>query len=143
MLDVLQIIGVIVAIIAALASAYAVFSSELNRRLEARRLRVERVLDAALVLTEAAVRTQEAQGQGAAFDIARRRLWGELQVVGIKGFESTELMLRSTLKPGEVVGQSEAAIPEIGARLDELAPHPLFRRWIKRKSATSGKWAGE
>ena len=47
-----QTVGVIVA---TLVSAYAVGSAERNRRLDARRARVERVLDAVIRLADAAV----------------------------------------------------------------------------------------
>src|SRR6266566_27941 len=69
-LSIVQTVGIIVA---AFASAYAVAASELNRRLDARRARVERVLQAMLQLAEAALRMQEMQGQGVAYEVARRR----------------------------------------------------------------------
>jgi hypothetical protein len=120
-----QTVGVIVA---TLVSAYAVGSAERNRRLDARRARVERVLDAVIRLADAAVRTQEEQGQGSQFEIAKRRLRGEIQLAGLRGFEHTELMSRETWKAAEVVSQSDQAILELGARLDELAPRPLWRK---------------
>jgi len=123
MLSIAQTVGIIVA---ALASAYAVAATEFGRRLDARRARVERVLEAMLQLAEAALRMQEIAGEGVPYEIARRRLDAELKVVGVKGFESTELMTRPTFTAKEVADQSGAAILEIGERLDEVAPRPLL-----------------
>ena len=124
-LDVVQTIGVVVA---TLVSAYAVASAETDRRRDARRARIERVLDAALALAEAAIRVQEIQGQGAQFQIARLRLRAALEIVGIKGFEHTELMARESASAADVAEQSKQAILELGARLEEVAPRPLWRR---------------
>lgn len=114
--------------IAALAAAYAVLAAEANRRDDARRARVERVLEAVLGLAEGAVRAEEMQGEGAQYRIARLRLDAELKIAGIRGLEHTDLMVRPTATPADVVAQSEQAILEVGARLDELAPRPLWRR---------------
>jgi hypothetical protein len=122
---VLNIVQTVAIIIAALASAYAVATSELGRRLDVRRRRVERVFEATLALAEAAVRHENIQGQGPALVIAQRRLRAEIQIVGVTGFESTELMIRDA-PPDAIVRQSEAAFVEIGERLDELAPRPLL-----------------
>jgi hypothetical protein len=123
--NVVQTIGIIVA---ASVSGYAVAATEVNRRREARLLRVERVLAAVLELAEAAVRVQEIQGQGARFQVARIRLKAELQIVGMRGFEHVDLMVRDTASASNVVAQSEQAILEVGARLRELEPRPLWRR---------------
>ncbi len=125
MIDVVQTLGVIVA---ALVSAYAVAAVEASRRRDARRTHVERVLEAVLSLAEAAVKVQELQGEDAQFRIARLRLNAALQIVGLKGFEHTELLTRPQMSASDVVAQSEQAILEIGARLEELAPRPLWRR---------------
>jgi hypothetical protein len=125
MLSVVQTVGVI---IAALVSAYAVGATEASRRRDSARVRVERVLEAALGLTEAAVRVQEVQGQAAQFQVARIRLKAALQLVGTSGFEHTELMVRDTATPADISAQGEQAILEIGARLEELDPRPLWRR---------------
>jgi hypothetical protein len=119
--DVVQTVGVIVA---ASVSVYAVAAVEANRRRDARRAHVQHVLEPVLSLAEAGVKVQEIQGQGAQFQIARLRLNAELQIAGMKGFEHTELMARPQASPSDVVSQSEQAILEIGARLEELAPRP-------------------
>ena len=139
MLSIVQTVGIIVA---ALASGYAVAASELSRRLDARRARVERVLESMLQLAEAALRMQEIQGQGVEYEVARRRLDAELKVVGVKGFESTELMTRKSSRPQEVADQSGAAIFELGVRLDELAPRPLVALWFvqaRRRVSREGR----
>ena len=125
MLTVIQTVGVVVA---TLVSGYAVASAESTRKLDARRARVQRLFDATLALAEAAVRVQEIQGQGPQYEIARMRLRAELQVVGVRGFEHTELMVRQQASAADVRAQSEQAILELGARLDELSPRPLWKR---------------
>lgn len=125
MLNIVQTVGVIVA---ALVSAYAVAAAEANRRRDARRQRIERVFDAVLGLAEAAVRVQEIQGQGAQFQVASLRLAAAIEIVGVVGFEHTELMTRETASPADVVAQSKQAILELGARLEEVAPRPLWKR---------------
>jgi hypothetical protein len=40
-------------------------------------------------------------------------------------------MVREALAPSDVLAQSEQAILEIGARLDDLAPRPLWKRHHK------------
>ena len=124
-LDVVQTIGVVVA---TLVSAYAVASAETNRRRDARRARIERVLDSAVSLAEAAIRVQEIQGQGAQFQTARLRLQAALEIVGVKGFEHTELMARESASAADVVAQSKQAVLELSARLEEIVPRPLWRR---------------
>ena len=123
-----DIVQTAVLVVTALASMYAVAAAELGRRLDNERARVERVFDAVLALAEAAITTQEISGQGAQFLIARRRLRAVLEVVGIRGYEHTELMTRETMSAAEVSSQSEQAILEVCARLDEVAPRPLWKR---------------
>lgn len=135
MLNIVQTIGVIVA---ALVSAYAVTASEMNRRRGEQRARVERVYAAVLELMEAAVRVQEIQGQGPALEVAKRRLSAELQVVG-RPLVSTDLLVRPTFTPQDIVNQSETAILEISRALDELAPRPLFAELWARASAFGRK----
>src|SRR6266516_3873177 len=69
------------------ASIYAIVSSERNRRLDASRVRVERVLAAVLALAEGAIRAQQLVLAGPEFDAAHLRLRAELRVVDVKGFE--------------------------------------------------------
>lgn len=138
MLNIAQTVALIVA---ALASAYAVATSEFGRRLEVRRRRVERVFDATLALAEVAQTAVSVSGQGPALDLARRRLRAEIQIVGVTGFESTELMIREA-PPDAIARQSEVAFIEIGERLDELAPRPLLdvllRRPLEKRDVRGG-----
>lgn len=117
----------------ALAAAYTVASAEYGRRLDTRRQQVLRVLDATLDLANAAAtRAQWAsESAGASLDVAQRRLWAEIQMVGLKGYESTELMVRPA-EPDAIARQGEAAFLEIGARLDEVAPRPLLAVVLRR-----------
>src|SRR5438034_821580 len=78
MLSVVQTVGIIVA---ALASAYAVLASEVNRGLDARRAGIERVMGAVLALAEAALLVGEAGHTHAGIDVARRRLRAGIEVV--------------------------------------------------------------
>jgi hypothetical protein len=52
-------------------------------------------------------------------------------MVGVKGYESTELMVRPA-EASAVVRQGEAAFLEIGARLDEVAPRSLLAALLRR-----------
>jgi hypothetical protein len=132
-LDVAQTIAVIAA---AIASVYAVVASERNRRFDARRARVERVLAAIMAMTDAAAMAQQDAQRRPDLEAARLRLRAELEIVGVRGFESTDLMVRPGRQPGEVVSQSEAAIIEIRKRLDELeelASRPLILALLPRR----------
>jgi hypothetical protein len=62
---------------------------------------------------------------------ARRRLHAEIQMVGVTGYESTELMVRPQ-GAQETIDQAEAAFLEIGERLDEVAPRSLLSVWLRR-----------
>lgn len=124
---VLNIAQTVAVVAATIASVYAVVASERNRRQDARRAEVERVLQAALALVELAMQVGEISGTTSRFEFARTRLRAELQLTGVAGLESTELMTRPTMSAKEIVDQGEAAIIEIGRRLDELAPRPLLR----------------
>lgn len=127
MLDILQTLGVIVA---ALVSTYAVAATEANRRRDGQRARVERVLDAVLQLMEAAVRAQEIQGQGAALQVARRRLAAELKVVG-QPLAATDILARQDV-PQSIVDQSEAALIELAEAVAKLVPRPLLGQLLRR-----------
>src|SRR2546429_6937182 len=111
MVSIVQTIGVIAA---ALVSAYAVWASEANRWRDARRAPVERVLEAALRLTEEAVKFKVQPDQGAALEVAKRRLRAEIQIAGVTGFKDTELMAREQTTAAEIASQSEVALLEIG-----------------------------
>lgn len=108
-------------VIAALVSAYAVASSEVSGRRAAREARVQRLMDAVLALAEVAAREDPAL-----VEVARRRLRAELQVTGIEGFWGVELMTRQPIEMDGIVRQSEAAMIEIAAAFDQLAPRPLI-----------------
>jgi hypothetical protein len=117
----------------ALAAAYTAASAEYGRRLDTRRRQVERILDATVDFANAAA-TQvgwASEAKGAMLDVARRRLHAELQMAGVRGYESTELMVR-TVEPELIVRQGEAAFLEIGARLDEVAPRSLLAVVLRR-----------
>jgi hypothetical protein len=103
---VLNIVQTVALIFAALASVYAVATSEFGRRLDVRRRRVERVFDATLVLSEAAERATRESGQGSAVEVARKRLRAEIQIVGVKGLESTELMIRDGVSFENIVSRA-------------------------------------
>jgi hypothetical protein len=135
-LDVAQSIAVIVA---ALVSAYAVFDVESDRRRSERRARVERLLPAVLSLAEVAARASQHSHNGASLEVARRRLNAELAVTGIEGFEGTELMTRPMPEIEGIVRQSEVAVREISAALDQLAPRPLLTSWRPKRSSGRGR----
>ena len=117
----------------ALAAAYTVASAEYGRRLDARREQVERILDATVDLANAGFMWEQVRGQGPPLEVARRRLHAELQMVGVTGYESTELMVRPTAAAKEIVDQSEAALLEIGDRLDDVAPRSLLAAVLLRR----------
>jgi hypothetical protein len=123
-----NIVQTIMLIAAALVSAYAVASAERNRRLDVRRRPTERVFDAVLALAEAAVHAQEIQGEGCIVPGGALRLESTLEIVGIAGFEHTQLMVRETASSAHVVAQTKQAVLEVSARLDELGRRPLWKR---------------
>jgi hypothetical protein len=126
---VLSIVQTIALIVTSLAAAYSIVLSEKNRRLDARRARIERLLDVVLNLVGAAAHAHVNLAEGLpAMDAARRRLSAELEVVGVKGYESTELMVREGKPALEILDQGRAAVIEIGRHLDQLAAHRSLLR---------------
>jgi len=131
---VVEIVRTVGVIVAALVSAYAVFATETARGIGARRASIERLLAAVLALTEAAIVIGERSGGGAEFKVAQMRLRAELQPVGVKRFEATDVMARPN-SASKIAAQGEPAVLEIGQRLDELTPRPLWSRLIQARPA--------
>lgn len=115
-------------------SAYAVAANEWDRRRAHERARVERVLEAVRQLTQAAIEVPRNPDREAALQVARRQLRAELKIVD-RPLTSTELMTRPD-DPQSILDQGEAAIIELAAELNELAPQPLFRHLFR--AATVG-----
>ncbi len=119
--------------VAALAAAYAVALSEVDRRRAERRARVERLLPAVLRLAAAAAEAENEPDAMAQVEMARRWLLAELAIARIEGFEGTELMTRPKLEMDGIVRQSEVAVREIAEAPGKVAPRLLLANLVRRK----------
>ena len=94
---------------------------------------MEGVRRAADAFAEAALKHPSAEpGIDALVAVPRHRLKAELEVVGVEGFQSTELMTRDGLRQPEIVDQHKAAVVEIRMRLAEIEKRERRLLWWRK-----------